>query len=73
MTIGERAARAIKSRAPYGTLKDELGRLNIALNTFYAWRNGAQDPSAYYLRRMALAGYDVIYILTGKENQHVDD
>lgn len=72
MTIGERAAREIKSRAPRGKLMEELKRLDVS-DTFYRWVRGEADPSAYYLQKLALAGYDVIYILTGKENLHVDD
>lgn len=73
MTIGERAARAIKSRSKPRKFVAELQKLDIEINAFYRWTRGECDPSAYYLRQMALAGYDVIYILTGKENLHVDD
>jgi hypothetical protein len=72
-SIGERAARAIKARAPRGKLTDELKRLGINTWVFYDWKNDRSDPSAYNLQSLALAGYDVIYILTGKENSHVDD
>jgi len=69
MTIGERAARAIKSRVPDKKQREvELAKLDIPKGTFGHWQCGKGDPSAYYLKQMALAGYDVFYILTGKEN-----
>ena len=71
--IGERAARAIKSRARPGTVQTELERLNIPQDRFYKWKSGISDPSAYYLQQMVLAGYDIIFILTGKEKLHAED
>lgn len=76
-TIGERAAKAIQQQAMKGTsanrrtikVKDELDRLDIPQENFYHWKKGESNPSAYYLQQMALAGYDVIWILTGKEKE----
>lgn len=68
-TIGERAARLIKERVRYGKVKPELDRIGVDTYAFYGWDEGRYNPSAYYLQQMALAGYDVIYILTGKENK----
>ena len=73
-TIGNRAYNEIRKRArkngvsPY----QEAEKIGILYSAFYDWgKNG--NPSAYYLQQMALAGYDVIYILTGKENKNVTD
>lgn len=68
-TIGQRAAKAIKKRVRRGEWGIELKKLGIPNDTFYSWVNARNNPSAYYLQQMALAGYDVIYILTGKENK----
>lgn len=76
-TIGQRAAKAIRHRAMYEhsgrdrviTLKNELDRLNIPHDNYYDWKRGRSNPSAHYLGKMALAGYDVFWILTGKEKQ----
>ena len=67
MSIGERAARAIKTRvASNGTsLKVELAELSVSYAMFNHWEHGRFSPSAFFLRRMALAGYDVVWILTG--------
>ena len=74
MTIGERAARAIKSRAPTPKQVDvELAKLDIPRSTYNRWIHGKCDPTAYYLRQMALAGYDIYYVLTGKENFYAED
>lgn len=68
-TIGERAAQAIKRRVRYGRIKPECDRINIPVGVVYDWANGVTNPSAYYLQQMALAGYDVHYILTGVKKQ----
>ena len=71
-TIGNRAAREITRRAfqngiaPYKEA-EKFGADSAKLSN---WRSKF-DPSAYYLKRMALAGYDVIYILTGERNGKV--
>ena len=71
-TIGQRAAYAIKLHGiRLGTnAVGESDRLDIPRDNFYAWKNGRSDPSAYYLKKMVLAGYDVLWILTGKENKN---
>lgn len=75
MTIGMRAAEAIKERARKNgsTLTSEFENLGLCRKVFGDWQKRGIDPSAYYLQQMALAGYDVIYILTGKENNNVTD
>lgn len=67
MTIGERAYQAIRDKAGRKNICAELKRLDIVPQSFYAWRNGTANPSAYYLRSMALAGYDIMWILTGEK------
>ena len=69
-SIGERAVKAIKRHVKKGELGIELKNLDIPTCTFNSWMNGRNNPSAYYLKRMTLAGYDVIWILTGKENKN---
>lgn len=68
--IGERAAQAIRERAKLNgtTLSCEYGKLNVPRKTFCYWQNGIYDPNAYFLQQMALAGYEVIYILTGEKH-----
>lgn len=67
-TIGTRAAKAIMRRVKYGTTRPEMERMNICYTNFYQWASGKRNPSAFHLRKMALEGYDVVWILTGKEN-----
>ena len=70
MSIGERAALVIETRA-----KQKGTSIEVECNTFggtrkyhFDWKNGL-NPQAYYLQQMALAGYDVIWILTGGMNE----
>ena len=66
MTIGERAYKAIKEKCGHRKIKKELDRMGILQSSIYGWKNGELNPSAYYLQQMALAGYDVFWILTGE-------
>ena len=70
--IGKRAATAIMERAARnGTTKSqEQEILNLTRKTFRLWRMGENAPSAYFLQQMALAGYDVFWILTGQEGNN---
>lgn len=67
MTIGERAALAIKRRVKYGKVKPELDRLNITEASYSRWKRGKDNPQSFWLQKMALAGYDVHWILTGEK------
>ena len=67
-SIGQRAAKEIMRRVKYGNVNFEMERMKIPLNNFYGWANGSRNPSANFLRQMALAGYDVYYILTGEKS-----
>ena len=69
LTVGQRASRAIKERVNHGKVKPELDRLFIPTSTVYAWELYQRDPQAYYLKQMALAGYDIFWILTGKREK----
>ena len=69
-TIGQRAAKEIKKRARQNGIatSKEAKKLGITSPILTRWRDNG-NPSAYWLQQMALAGYDVIYILTGvKDN-----
>ena len=67
MSIGERAAWAILEMAEQRnvTTEAECERLGTTRKTFGDWQKRGLSPSAYYLQQMALAGYDVVWILTG--------
>ena len=69
-TIGERAVKEIKKRARQNGISTskEAAKLFITSTTIAAWKNNV-NPCAYHLQQMALAGYDVIWILTGCLNQ----
>ena len=65
--IGYRAVEAIEERArENGTrVSTERHNVDVSREVFRCWKAKGVDPSAYFLKNMALAGYDVIYILTG--------
>lgn len=69
-TIGQRAVKQIKKRAAQNgvSMSKEAAKLFITSTMLANWKNNG-NPSAYYLQQMFIAGYDVIYILTGvKDN-----
>ena len=65
--IGLRAVEAIEEMAQKNGVRasKEYRKLDISANVWHSWKFLNFQPSAYFLRQMALAGYDVIYILTG--------
>ena len=67
--IGVRAYIEIRNRAKEKGIKTqkELESMGIGSTAFYAWKKEGTAPSGYFLRQMALNGYDVIYILTGEK------
>jgi hypothetical protein len=73
MTIGQRAALAIKRRVRFGNVKPELDRLTIPHSSYERWKLGKGDPQGYWLQQMALAGYDVHWILTGEARYKVSE
>lgn len=66
-SISKRAVQAIRERAEQNgtSVSFECDMINVSRKTFYFWENNKNNPQAYFLQQMALAGYDVIYILTG--------
>jgi hypothetical protein len=67
-----RAVGCILQHIGDGTLKSELERLNIPKETFSWWSRGRFNPTAPALEAMALAGYDIHYILTGVRKDNED-
>lgn len=67
MTVGQRAALAIKRRVRHGRVKPELDRLTIPNGSYERWKLGKSDPQSFWLQQLALAGYDVHWILTGQK------
>ena len=70
-TIGNRAYKEIEKRAIQNGIKpsNEAEKILINSNVLSKWKLYG-DPSAYYLQQMCLAGYDVIYILTGERSSN---
>ena len=60
--IGTRAFELINAT---GSVTKEMNRLGLHRNKAYEW-NAGKVPSGRALQAMALAGHDVIYILTGR-------
>lgn len=69
MTIGQRAALAIRRRVRFGKVKPELDRLTIPTGSYERWKLGKGDPQSYWLQQMAFAGYDIHWILTGEQHR----
>ena len=67
VSIGERVDQAITESAKRNDISkgDEYRKYGISPQKLYAWKCGNENPSANYLQHMALAGYDVNWILTG--------
>ena len=65
--IGRRAAEAVREKAREYEVSYtfELGCLGITREHLYSWERRGYDPKAEILRKMCLAGYDIVYILTG--------
>ena len=74
MTIGQRAAQAIRETAAREGIKlfQELYLLGFSKEAFYGWEKNGHEPQAYFLRQLALAGYDVYWILTGERTEMED-
>lgn len=67
MTIGIRAANAIKAQAAKEgiTAKEECVRLKTSEHTMQSWVHG-KIPGGFILAEMCRNGYDVIHILIGE-------
>lgn len=70
--IGKRAAQAIRERSKEnGTkLEEESMKLYVSRKVMNNWELRNRNPSAFFLQQMALAGYDVFLILTGREGNN---
>lgn len=65
--IGLRAAKEIYNRQDfYHSIEDVLDEIELTRTSLCQYKNCKCSPSGVVLRRMALAGYDVNYILTGE-------
>lgn len=69
MTIGQRAAAEIREHAfrKHIKLGQEIANIKGNRNCYRLWKIGRVDPQAFALQQMALAGYDIHWILTGEE------
>ena len=72
MTIGQRAAKAIKERAWANdtNFKDECSFVDCSDAQFRAWARGKANPCARVLAEMYKQGYDIPYILTGERKDN---
>jgi hypothetical protein len=70
-TIGQMMALAVDKRAEEKgiTAKEECNNLGIPHETYRDWKKRILCPSSFYLKRLAHAGYDVMWILLGDESQ----
>ena len=64
INIGYRAADCVDRHGP--SPAKELKRLRLERKRYYDWKSGIA-PSAFAFQQMALNGYDIRYILTGKK------
>lgn len=69
IAIGTRAFELISAT---GSVTREMHRLGLHRNKAYDWAAG-KVPSGRALQAMALAGHDVIYILTGRRADNGKD
>lgn len=69
MTVGERAAFVIRITAALKDipLSEECENIDARGKTYDDWHKRGKNPSSHYLQQMALAGYDVMWILTGEK------
>lgn len=69
--IGIRVAKAIYSRQDSEhDLDDVLYEIELTRTSLWQYKSGKYVPSGAVLRRMALAGYDVHYLLTGEKKDN---
>lgn len=66
-TIALRAVQQVNRRMQKADvpLPALLRRIGVSRQLFSRWKKNKGDISAYYLKNMALDGYDTHYILTG--------
>jgi transcriptional regulator with XRE-family HTH domain len=70
MTVGQRAAKAIRDRAKKNgeTLEREADKVYVSRKVINDWEIHNRNPQAFFLQQMALAGYDIYWILLGGKN-----
>lgn len=68
MTIGQRAAQAIKNRAKQKgiTFVKECDLLGTNRQTAKNWKYGRTNPGSWIIAEMLRQGYDIEYILLGE-------
>lgn len=68
MTIGERAAQAIHERSADTGISAAKIMENMGANrkTLGDWEKRNRNPCGYWLQQLALADYDIYWILTGR-------
>jgi hypothetical protein len=68
--IGVRAAKEVYNRIDSEhDIHDVLLEIDVTLTAVWQWRKRRHVPGGKVLRKMALAGYDVHYILTGERKK----
>lgn len=74
MTIGQRAAQAVKERAKEKgiTIEQECEAIKTSKSTVYDWAT-CMTPGGYILSEMYRQGYDVIWILSGERKDNESD
>lgn len=65
ISIGQRAAAEILDRAMDKPVRSMMKAIGIRWQCWYEWNEGV-CPATFALQKLALAGFDVQYILTGK-------
>lgn len=72
MSIGERAALAIETRASQNnrSIDQECRTFGGTRKNHSDWKHRGLSPQAFFLQQMAFAGYDVMWILTGGMNEN---
>lgn len=75
MTIGQRAAQAIRLRAGKMGIKPAKFMESIGANrkTLGDWEKRNRNPQAYWLQQLAFLGFDTHWILTGERRYHAPD
>lgn len=71
MTIGERAAQAIRERA-IATGKSAasiIETMGANRKTLGDWEKRGRNPCGYWLAQLDLAGFDIHWILTGQRER----
>ena len=66
--IAKRAAAEIRRTAQENDLsyQAEFDIVGVSRNCLYEWEHSYSEPTAKKLAGLALAGYDIYYILTGQ-------